>query len=320
MLSPRLYAVTCTSPAGLHRMAYHEWGDPDNPEVVLCVHGLTRTGRDFDTLARALSERYRVVCPDVVGRGLSDWLVNPAFYAVPQYASDMLTLIARLQPTRLHWIGTSMGGLIGLVFAGLLAHSRLSRAIIPPSQRHTTLPHSNVRLDSIVLNDVGPHIEPASLERIGQYVGEAVQFASFDQAVAYVRETCASFGPHSQEQWQELTRYVYIEHEGSWFKHYDLALASIFKQMTPDMTAQGESLLWNAYESISVPIQIIRGQCSDLLSLQTCEQMLQMRPNARLEQISGVGHAPTLINPDQIALIDKFLKITDKHSLHDSGC
>lgn len=320
MLSPRLYAVTCTSPAGLHRMAYHEWGDPDNPEVVLCVHGLTRTGRDFDALARALSERYRVVCPDVVGRGLSDWLANPAFYAVPQYASDMVTLIARLQPTRLHWIGTSMGGLIGLVFAGLLAHARLSRAINTPSQRHTPLPHSKVRLDSIVLNDVGPHIEPASLERIGQYVGEAVQFTSFDQAVAYVRETCASFGPHSDEQWQDLTRYVYIEHDGMWFKHYDLALAAAIKQLTPDMAAQGESLLWNAYGAISVPIQIIRGEHSDLLSLQTCEQMLQMRPNAHLEQIAGVGHAPTLTNPEQIALIDSFLMNVDKHSPLVSGC
>ena len=127
MTSPRLNAVTCSSPAGLHRMAYHEWGDRDNPDTVLCVHGPTRTGRDFDDLARRLSKDYRVVCPDVVGRGLSDRLANPMFYGVPQYTADMVSLIARLQPARLQWVGTSMGGLIGMAYAGSMAFARLLR-------------------------------------------------------------------------------------------------------------------------------------------------------------------------------------------------
>jgi pimeloyl-ACP methyl ester carboxylesterase len=307
MSLPRLHAVTCSSPAGLHRMAYYEWGDPDNHEILLCVHGLTRTGRDFDALARALSDRYRVICPDVVGRGLSDWLSNPVFYALPQYVSDMVTLIAQLQPERLHWVGTSMGGLIGLIYAGALAKARLDRDSLTPAQRHTTVPSSHLRLDSIVLNDVGPHLEPVSLARIGLYVGENVRFSSFEQAVQYVRMTCESFGPHTPEQWAELTRHVYIEHAGNWIKHYDLALAESFKQLTPELAAQGEAFLWGAFASITSPIQIIRGQQSDLLSEQTCQKMLQQQPHAHLTQIAGVGHAPTLMAVDQINVVKDFL-------------
>src|SRR5690606_23554880 len=118
-VEPRLNRVSCLSPAGLHRMAYWEWGDPQNDRVLLCVHGLTRTGRDFDALARRLCQEYRVVCPDVVGRGMSDWLSEPAYYIVPQYLADMVTLIARLNPRVLHWFGTSMGGMIGMTLAGL---------------------------------------------------------------------------------------------------------------------------------------------------------------------------------------------------------
>ncbi len=307
MLLPRLQAVTCSSPSGLHRMAYYEWGDPDNHEVLLCVHGLTRTGRDFDALAKVLSSRYRVICPDVAGRGLSDWLSNPALYGLPQYVSDMVTLIARLQPERLHWVGTSMGGLIGLVYAGALAQARHSNATLTPAQSHTTIPSTQLRLDSIVLNDVGPHLEPASLARIGLYVGENVSFPSFEQAVQYVRMTCESFGPHTPEQWADLTRYVYVERAGQWVKHYDLSLAVPFKQLTPELAAQGEAFLWGAFASLSVPIQIIRGQQSDLLSEQTCQKMLQYQPQARLTEIAGVGHAPTLMETAQINVVTDFL-------------
>jgi pimeloyl-ACP methyl ester carboxylesterase len=288
-------------------MAYYEWGDPDNHEIVLCVHGLTRTGRDFDALARVLSARYRVICPDVAGRGLSDWLSNSALYALPQYVADMVTLIARLQPERLHWLGTSMGGLIGLVYAGALAQTRISSPPLTPAQRDTTLPSTHFRLDSIILNDVGPHLESAALARIGLYVGENVSFSSFDQAVQYVRMTCESFGHHTPEQWADLTRYVYIEHDGKWVKHYDLSVAEPFKHSTPELAAQGETFLWGAFASITSPIHIIRGQQSDLLSEQTCQKMLQYQPHAHLTQIAGVGHAPTLMETDQINVAKDFL-------------
>lgn len=319
MSSPRLHAVSCVSPAGLHRMAYHEWGDPQQSEIVLCVHGLTRTGRDFDALAQSLSSRFRVICPDVVGRGQSDWLTQPDAYAVGQYAADMVTLIAHLRPTRLHWVGTSMGGLIGLVFAGLLAQSRSKRTQVPPAQSHLILPETDLRLDSLTLNDVGPHIELAALQRIGEYVGEAVSFTSFEQAVAYIQATCVSFGPHTPSQWESLTRHVYIEQQGTWVKHYDLSIAQAFKQLTPEASAQGEALLWGAFASIQTPIQIIRGQLSDLLSEQTCQKMLQVQPRAQLVQIPGVGHAPTLMTPEQIAIVTEFLLSQGDQRLHGAG-
>lgn len=307
MLPPRMQSVTCSSPAGLHRMAYREWGDPEGEEVVLCVHGLTRTGRDFDALAAVLSSRFRVICPDVVGRGLSDWLNNPSFYALPQYASDMVTLLSRIEPRRLHWVGTSMGGLIGLVYASLITQYQAHSTALTPAQRHTPLQESNARLDSLILNDVGPHIEPVSLERIGQYVGEGVDFSSFEEAVVYVQATCASFGPHSPEQWRDLTRYVYIEQAGRWIKHYDLSLAAGFKQLSPELAAQGEAFLWDAFNALTIPIQVIRGRQSDLLSEKTCLKMLANQPLARLTQIEGVGHAPTLMDAEQIAVVSDFL-------------
>ncbi len=307
MISPRLKAVTCSSPAGLHRMAYYEWGDPKNPDTVLCVHGLTRTGRDFDALAQRLSKDFRVVCPDVVGRGLSDRLANPMFYAVPQYAADMVSLIARLQPSRLHWVGTSMGGLIGLAYAGSMAYAQSLQTIPTPAQTYQELPSTGVRLDKIVLNDVGPHIEPDSLDRIGEYVGTPVSFDSFNDAVTYVKTTAASFGPHTEEQWQELTRYTYIELAGKWVKHYDLGLAVPFKAMTPETAAQGEQILWQAYASIQAPILIVRGQDSDLLSPQTMQQMLERNTRARAVEFAGVGHAPTFMAHDQIEAVAGFL-------------
>lgn len=288
-------------------MAYYEWGDPDSEDVVLCVHGLTRTGRDFDALADMLSSRFRVICPDVVGRGLSDWLSNPTYYGLPQYASDMLTLISCIGPRRLHWVGTSMGGLIGLAYANLIAQYQANSAVLTPAQRHTPLQEMNARLDSIILNDVGPHIEPTSLERIGQYVGEPVDFSCFEEAVEYIQETCASFGPHTPEQWRQLTRYVYIEYAGRWIKHYDLSLAVGFKELSPERAAQGEAFLWDAFNSLTVPTLLIRGRQSDLLSEQTCLKMLAHQPLARLTQIEGVGHAPTLMDAEQIAVVSDFL-------------
>jgi pimeloyl-ACP methyl ester carboxylesterase len=288
-------------------MAYTEWGDPSNKKVVLCVHGLTRTGRDFDVLAKRLAQDYRVVCPDVVGRGMSDRLANPAFYAVPQYAADMVNLVDRLQPSQLHWVGTSMGGLIGLAYAGALALARVQQQTLTPAQHYSNLPSTGVRLDRLVLNDVGPHLEPVSLERIGQYVGEAIEFANFAAAVKYVKTTAASFGPHTEAQWQELTRYTYIEQNGRWIKHYDLGLAVPFKSMTPELATQGEQYLWSAYGSVQTPILILRGAESDLLSKQTLQRMLERNPQAKSYEFRGVGHAPSLMVDDQVKVVTDFL-------------
>ena len=285
MTEPRLDSVQCLGARGLHRMAYCEWGDPANPRVLVCAHGLARQGRDFDTLAQALSAHYRVVCPDVVGRGRSDWLADPAGYQIPAYVADMVTLLARLRADELHWVGTSMGGLIGL---GLAA-----------------LPKSPIR--KLVLNDVGPTIEAAALQRIGAYLGQPLRWASVDEAADYLWSISASFGPHSREQWLALTRPM-LKPDGDGFKlHYDPAIAAPLRAVTPEMAKAGEAMLWASYDALRCPTLLLRGADSDLLSGATAQAMTQRGPKARLHEFAGVGHAPTLIAPDQIEVVREFL-------------
>ncbi len=307
MSAPRVKTIACASPGGLHRMAYYDWGDPDNRDIVLCVHGLTRTGRDFDVLAEHLSKQFRVICPDVVGRGLSDWLTQPLSYAVPQYAADMVALIARLQPKSLRWIGTSMGGLIGLSYAALVAQAKDPRRALPPARRTATIDEAVVAIDRLVLNDVGPRIEAISLSRIGQYLAEPKSFATFEQAVQYMKETAASFGPHSDSQWEMLTRHYFVPVGGSWVKHYDPAISVAYSGMTQDLVSQGEMLLWHAYGCVQAPTLIVHGQESDLLLTQTVQAMLAANPQARVHTVKGVGHAPTLMAQDQIDVVSEFL-------------
>lgn len=301
---PRLDFVMCASPAGTHRMAYWEWGDPANDRVVLCVHGLTRTGRDFDELAKRLCSDYRVVCPDIVGRGRSDWLLDPAHYVIPQYAADVLTLIARLRPATLDWVGTSMGGLIGLVLAGTLASSAMRR----PGRGAAGLPpECTVGLQRLVLNDIGPALNPEGLQRIASYVGAPMDFDTFDAAVDYVRSVSSGFGPHDAEGWRALTRHVFTESGGRWTKHYDLRIAQPFALQTPQVLAASEIALWAAYESIDAPILLLRGESSDVLSERGANDMLARNRRATLHTIAGVGHAPTLRSDDQTRLVADFL-------------
>lgn len=308
MSAPRVNTVVCASPSGLHRMAYYEWGDPDNDDVVLCVHGLTRTGRDFDLLADRLSKRYRVVCPDIVGRGLSDWLVQPLQYAVPQYTADIVYLLARLQPKSLRWVGTSMGGLIALAYAGLLAHARARDGSMPPARQTSTIEDGLVAIDRLVLNDVGPRVEAPSLARIGQYLAEPVSFETFEAAVQYMKQTAASFGPHSDAQWEMLTRHYFVPSQGQWIKHYDPGIAVAFASVSQDLVTQGEMLLWQAYQSVSAPTLILHGEQSDLLSAETVNAMLDVNRHAQVHTVKGVGHAPSLIVEDQIEMVSRFVQ------------
>lgn len=302
---PRLDHVTCVSPFGTHRMAYWEWGDPSNERVLLCVHGLTRTGRDFDVIARYLSKHYRVVCPDIVGRGQSDWAVDASSYVVPQYVSDIVTLLARLKPGSLDWIGTSMGGLIGLGFAGMLALSDVNRPVrMVPSELSL---EKDLRLGKLVLNDVGPRLGGNGLERIAEYVGKPEEFQSFSDALSYIQRTSAGFGKHTQAQWEALTRNVFFAHDGEWVKHYDLRIAEPVMQQTPLVLQGSEAILWAAYESIQTPVLIVRGQESDLLSSTTAQEMLVRNPNATLYEVPGVGHAPSLMQDEQVQRVAAFL-------------
>lgn len=308
MSSPRVNTMVCASPAGLHRMAYYEWGDPANDDVVLCVHGLTRTGRDFDVLAERLSHRFRVVCPDIVGRGLSDWLTQPMYYALPQYTADVVSLLARLQPKSLRWVGTSMGGLIALSYAGLYAQAHGRVGDLPPARQSSTIDDGLVAIDRLVLNDVGPRIEPVSLERIGQYLTQAISFETFEQAVQYIQQTAASFGPHSDVQWERLTRHYFVPSHGRWVKHYDPSIAMAFAAVSQDLITQGEMLLWHAYRSVQAPTLILHGEQSDLLLASTVQAMLQSNPNTKAHTVKGVGHAPSLIVEDQVSVVNAFLQ------------
>ncbi len=280
--------VQCATLSGLHRMAYLEWGEPDNPRVLVCVHGLSRCARDFDTFAAAMAGEYRVVCPDVPGRGDSDWLSNPLEYAVPTYAGDMVTLIARLDVETVHWVGTSMGGLIGMVLA--------------------SLPDSPIA--RLVLNDVGPLVTASSLQRIGAYIGKWPPLPTIEAAEQYLRAVSASFGPHSDAQWRSLTEHVVRRQaDGAWRMHYDPNIAVAFNApgATDPEGRHRDIDLWPCYDAIRAPTLVVRGALSDLLTRETARQMAERGPRARVVEIAGVGHAPTLMQPDQIAVVREFL-------------
>lgn len=273
--------VLCASPAGLHHMNYLEWGDPRNPRVVVCVHGLTRSSRDFDVLARELAKTHRVICPDVVGRGRSDWLRDKALYAVPQYVADMVTLIARLDVPRVDWIGTSMGGLIGMTLASLDSS---------PIRR-------------LVLNDVGPLLAHKALNRIGTYVGKPVHFPDFATAVAHVRTVHAPFGPHTDAEWEHIARHS-LKADGSGFVfHYDPGIGDAFRSGPLLMDVN----LWPLYDRIACPVLAIRGGDSDLITAATLAEMAERGPRAKTVEFPGVGHAPTFMHEDQISPIRDFL-------------
>ena len=282
---PRLNHVRCLGAGGLHRVAYWEWGDAANPRVLVCAHGLARQARDFDTLARAMCTEYRVVCVDVVGRGLSDWLADPSGYQIRAYVDDMVTLLARLDAPTVHWLGTSMGGLIGLGLA--------------------SLPQSPIA--KLVLNDVGPTIQFEALVRIGTYLGQPLRWNTLDEAADYLQTISASFGPHTRAQWLALSRPM-LRPDGDGFKlHYDPAIALPFKAITPEIAAAGEAMTWAAYDAISCPTLVLRGADSDLLKRDTALTMTERGPRARLVEFAGIGHAPTLVADDQVAAVRAFL-------------
>jgi pimeloyl-ACP methyl ester carboxylesterase len=283
--APRQHYVQCLSRSGIHRLAYVEWGEPDNPNVLICAHGLTRVGRDFDRLARAVVDRYRVVCPDVVGRGRSEWLRDPNDYGLPQYVADMVTLIARLDVETVHWVGTSLGGLIGLTLAGQ--------------------PGSPIK--RLVLNDVGPSVNPEGIARIADYVGKPVRFATTDEAIDYITGISPGFGLRNRDEWREITESV-LKRDGDGFTtHYDPNLALPIKAMTPQIAAAAEAVLWKLYDHIQCPTLLTRGANSDVLTRETATAMTQRGPRATLLEFPDVGHAPMFFDPAQIAVVREFL-------------
>ena len=256
--------------------------------MVLCVHGLTRRATDFDALAQALAAGgWRVICPDMIGRGDSERVSDPMLYSVPQYVADCVTLVARLGVESVDWVGTSMGGLIGMVYAALKGNP----------------------IGRLVLNDIGPELDWEGLERIATAVGEVPVFGSYDEGAAWVREHMVSFGPHDEAGWDMLIR-PYLEQgkDGGWTAHYDPAIAVPFKALVAGGAAAGGGSMWSMWDAIACPVLVLRGAESDLLSVATAQGMTHRGPPTTLVEFAGVGHAPTLIASDQIAAVIAFLQ------------
>lgn len=297
---PQLHHLQCTSSAGGHRMGYWQWGEPGAGSLVLCVHGLTRLGRDFDVLARALLRRaaeqgqaLRVVCPDVPGRGSSDWLSDPTLYQPATYLADLQALLAHLNRqapiAALDWVGTSMGGLLGMLAAATPQF----------------LPQPVGRL---LLNDVGPRLHWAGLARIKSYVGQGGPFDTLETGVAALRATLMGFGPHSEAQWHALNAPMFkATGDGRWAFHYDPAIATPFAQLTEASNQQAGDLMQTVYERISADTLLLRGAQSELLTREAAVAMTQCGPRARLLEFAGVGHAPTLVTDEQLAPVLDFL-------------
>lgn len=278
-------------------MAYWDWPAQQSaavPHVVICVHGLSRQGRDFDELAISLSERSRVLAVDVAGRGHSDWLADPMQYQVPTYAADLAALVLQVRAESpnavIDWVGTSMGGLIGM----------------------GVVPQKAMNIRRLVLNDVGPSIQWESLLRIGTYLGLNPSFESEQAGADYMASISAGFGPHTPEQWLALSRPMLREREGRWWLHYDPALAEPFKALTQAkdgeaMAKAGEATIWSFYDAITSPTLLLRGAQSDLLSKETAAAMAVRGPKAQCIEFEGVGHAPTLVAPDQIEAVKNFV-------------
>lgn len=268
-------------PHGFHRVHYTEWGNPANSRVLFCVHGLTRTGRDFDFLAAALERDYRVICPDVVGRGRSDWLQDKADYTYPVYVNDMATLLARTDAERVDWVGTSMGGLIGMFLAS----------------------YPGTPIHKLLVNDVGPRIPAAGLKRIADYVGRVVTFDSIDDMDRALRIFSAVFGKLTDAQWRHMIAHSARQlDDGRYTTDYDPGIADIFKTMELQ-----DIDLWSVWDAIRCPTLVLRGAQSDVLDHADAVTMTERGPRAKLIEFPGMGHAPALMSDDQIAVVRDWL-------------
>ncbi|MEM7408249.1 MAG: alpha/beta hydrolase [Pseudomonadota bacterium] len=267
-------------PEGFHRVAYREWGDPDNDNVLLCVHGISRNGRDFDNVAEALAGEYRVVCPDMPGRGGSEWMTEKRHYVQSLYESVCAALIARLNVAHLDWLGTSMGGRIGMAMAAA--------------------PGSPVR--KLVINDIGPHVPASGRADNFKHFGKDPRFATEEEAVRYVRETRAAFGPTTEAAWAKFCRDSLRQlDDGQWTLHYDPGLA-----VTAGVAAASDT--WEEWARIRCPVLVLWGLQSKLLVAPTVERMRTSGPRAEIFEVPYAGHCPRLENDEQIGAVAEFLR------------
>ena len=260
---------------------YTEWG-AEHADTVIAWHGLARTGRDMDEVAAHLSRRFRVICPDTLGRGLSQWSPNPEReYCLDFYARLAISLVEQLGLERFYWLGTSMGGALGIRLAAGSLKGRIRR---------------------LILNDIGPQLAPAAVERIRTYAGNPAQFDRVSELEEYFRTIYKPYGRLSDEQWRRLTETsTRRTAEGKVTPHYDPKMVMQFVHHPRDYDQ------WEAYDAIDVPTLCLRGETSDLLLPQTAEEMRRRGPRAVVVTIAGCGHAPALNVPDQLNLVERFL-------------
>ena len=281
--TPRVRHLRGLSPHGFHRVVYYEWGSPENIDVVICVHGIGRNGRDFDVVAESLSSTHRVLAVDMPGRGASEWLRDPNDYVAPVYLATLTALIAATGADSVGWIGTSMGALLGIMAAA----------------------QPGTPISRLVVNDAGPVVEPAALARIAQYFGTDPAFDTYAELAAYVRTISAPFGPLTDAQWDHVIRTNARQRgDGTWGVGYDPGIAVPFRAQT----SAGD--LWPQWDSIRCPTLVIRGAQSDLLSPATARAMAERGPRARIEEVPGVGHAPMLMSRDQVDIVVRFMRST----------
>ncbi len=268
------------TPQGFNKIAYVDWGDPNNPEALICVHGLTRNSRDFDYLAGVLQNRYRVVCPDLLGRGESDYLGNAAFYNFSQYMKYMVILLARLGTQKVHWLGTSLGGIIGMMLAA----------------------QPNSPIKSLILNDVGMIIPSMTLQRLETYARDDHSFLNFHEAKTYFQTVLSPLGIKDPEAWDHITQFGIKRNEkGAFSLAYDPVLGQMTSETSP-------SLHLDAYwQAIKCPILVIRGEESDFLLPEILTKMLYFQPQAKVVTIPHCGHAPSLMAPEQIQVVEEWL-------------
>ena len=278
---PSRHSFLSLSPHGFHRVVYFEWGDAANPRVAVCVHGLGRNARDFDVLGETLAATHRVLAVDMPGRGESDWLADANDYTFPTYLTTLTALIARAGAEQVDWIGTSMGGLLGILVA---------------AQPKQPIAH-------LVINDIGPSIEPAALERIRGYFGLDPTFPSYVEIAQYVRRVSAPFGPLTDAQWEHVTRSnVRQRPDGQWGLAYDPGIAVPFR------ASSAPTDVWTLWDAIRCPTLVLRGAQSDLLAKATATEMASRGPMPKIVEFEGVGHAPMLLNAEQIDPVLRFLR------------
>jgi pimeloyl-ACP methyl ester carboxylesterase len=272
--------MACLSPSGFHRVAYDEWPGSLGAPTIVCVHGLSRNSHDFDVFAGAMSKTHRVVCPDMPGRGRSEWLKDSNEYAFPTYLADCAALIARLDVESVDWVGTSMGAVIGFLLAAQ--------------------PGAPVR--KLVVNDAGPFIPKQALAWLGTFIGADPTFESLDAMEQAIRTNSAGFGALTDAQWRTMTLYLSHQKPGGGYGYaYDPRIGDPYKQDLPDVD------LWPFWDRVACPTLILRGEHSNVLARSDAEEMTRRGPKPRLIEFAGVGHAPALMTEDQIGVVRDFL-------------